>query len=86
MYKKPDSTYIQCVLQKDNKIQTLYIPTRYSAIGTELKVNINDKWEYGWIVISADKNSIRDDIPHVQEIIRRHRNNTLDSMPKIKYK
>lgn len=86
MFAKNNKTYTQCVLQKDNKHQTLYIPTRYAKIGTELKVDMSNGWEYGWIVMSVDENSIRDDIPHVQEIIRRHRNNTLDSMPKERNK
>ena len=84
MFVKNNKTYTQCTLQKDNKYQTIYIPTRYAKIGTELKVEINSKWEYGWIVTTINENSERDDIPHVQEIIRRHRDNTLDSMPKEK--
>ena len=54
--------YVQCVLRKNTKIQTSWIPERYAVVGKYLKLLENDVWENGWQVISkgvkVSKNSL----------------------------
>ena len=79
-----DDTYTQVTLQKKNKIQTIFIPTRLAKLNVKLRVKHNNKWDNDWTIIGVYESSKRNDIPHVEEIIRRHRDNTLDSQHKIK--
>jgi hypothetical protein len=56
------TNYVQCILKKNNKIQTSWIPERYAVIGKYLKLLENNIWENGWQVISngvkVSKNSL----------------------------
>lgn len=54
--------YVQCILKKNTKLQTSWIPERYAIVGKYLKLLENDAWENGWQVISrgvkVSKNSL----------------------------
>lgn len=60
MAKQPQ--YVQCVLRKNTKLQTSWIPERYAVVGKFLKLFENNTWENGWQVISrgvkVSKNSL----------------------------
>jgi hypothetical protein len=43
----------QCKLQKNNKITTSWIPTKYAIKGNYVKLKDNDVWENGWKVIEV---------------------------------
>jgi len=82
---KIDKRYIQVLVSKDNRSQIIYIPIHLAKQNIELKIqNIDGSWEYGWYILNIYNDSIRNDIPNVAQIIRRHRDNTLDSQHKIK--
>lgn len=54
--------YVQCILKKDTKLQTRWIPERYAVMGKYLKLQENGIWENAWQVISigvkVSKNSL----------------------------
>lgn len=57
-----ETQYVQCILKKDTKLQTSWIPERYAVVGKYLKLLENEVWENGWQVISrgikVSKNSL----------------------------
>ena len=44
--------YVQCILKKDNSIQTSWIPDSYAVVGKLLKLLENGIWINGWQVMS----------------------------------
>ena len=43
----------QCKLQKNNKVTTSWIPTKYVVKGNFVKLKANDTWIDGWKVIEV---------------------------------
>jgi hypothetical protein len=59
-----------------------YIPKEHAVLGKELKIEINDEWEVGWVVTAVHLSSITDTPPDWRKSVRGHRSNTGDSLPK----
>ncbi len=78
--------YRQCTLRKtiseiSHLTQVSYIPAEYAVVGKVLKLrNEDDEWIDGWKVIAAGE--LNSDPPDNHDSIKRHRNNTGDSLPK----
>lgn len=81
-------SYTQCFLTKhiEDKTyltQTAYIPTKFAKTGHVIKLmKSNGEWEDGWCVEFVY--GTVDDVVSVRQSIKRHRENTGDSLPKIK--
>lgn len=87
--------YIQCKLYKSvfditpegtgNYIvsEVSYIPIEFARVDERLKIkNDNDVWEEGWLVGEVYPNSKTTELPDYRKMIRGHRKNTGDSLPK----
>lgn len=72
----------QCVLEKDNVQQIAYIEKKYAKVGNLIKINKDNVWDLGWKVIKVGFESSLDISP--EQSIKRHKNNTGDSLPKKK--
>jgi hypothetical protein len=77
--------YRQCRLTKKDSWQVSWLPEKFAVVGKVLKLR-NDKdeeWDNGWVVTGAGENLI-DEPPYAEAMIRGHRKNTGDSLPKEK--
>jgi hypothetical protein len=76
--------YRQCELVKKTSEgefrQVSYIPEKYAIKGKALKLLCEGVWHNGWIVISAG--DLVDEPFDWKQVIRVHRDNTGDSLPK----
>lgn len=60
-----------------------YIPIEYAKVNQKLKIkNESDIWEEGWWVEKVHSNSKTTELPDYRKLIRGHRKNTGDSLPK----
>ena len=77
--------YRQCTLRlttsDGHTEQTSYIPDKYAKVGKILQLKENDIWTDGWEVISIHHEPT-DEPPDFRKMIRGHRKNTGDSLPK----
>jgi hypothetical protein len=73
----------QCVLTQDTTTIVTWLPEKFCKVGRKLQLKDNDKWSAVWIVnyVNPDKT---DNPPDYRKQIRKHRENTGDSMPKNK--
>jgi hypothetical protein len=79
--------YRQCRLKKNESWQVSWLPEKFAVVGKVLKLR-NDKddaWDDGWTVTAAGENLV-DEPPYADAMIRGHRKNTGDSLPKEKPK
>lgn len=86
--------YIQCSLRREvispsdtvppsTELQTTYLPSEFAHVGKGVKLKDSQgDWEDGWVVTEVYKSSITDEAPDWRKMIRGHRNNTGDSLPK----
>ncbi len=80
--------YIQCKLERPGKgfthTQVSFLPKEFAVKNKVLKLKNDDgKWTDGWIVAQVFKDSKTSVIPDSHVAIKRHRNRTGDSMPKV---
>jgi hypothetical protein len=79
--------YRQCRMTKNGSFQVSWIPEQFAVLGKVLKLR-NDKdeeWDNGWVITCAGENRV-DEPPYADAMIRGHRKNTGDSLPKEKTK
>lgn len=80
----------QCYMVKslgDNKIETkmAYISSKYAKTNTILKIQNEDgTWDSEWKVVFVY--GTIDDVVPVRRVIKKHRQNTGDSLPKGEFK
>ena len=75
--------YRQCRLTKNGSFLVEWLPEQFAVVGKTLKLR-NDKddaWDNGWLVTGAGKNKV-DEPPYSEGMIRGHRKNTGDALPK----
>ncbi len=66
--------YRQCKLQKDNRIQTSYIPHEFAIKGDTLKLkNDAGEWEDGWVVKEAYSKVESQYVEAYENVWRKHR-------------
>ena len=65
--------YVQCILKKDTKLQTSWIPARYAVVGKYLKLLENNIWENGWQVISKGVRVSKQSLEFLSESHKRTR-------------
>lgn len=78
--------YRQCRLVKEGRLfQVSWLPEKFAVVGKILKLRNedNNEWDNGWLVTSAGDNRV-DEPPYADAMIRGHRKNTGDSLPKEK--
>lgn len=73
--------YRQCQLQNGNRHMASWLPEQYAKIDKVLEIKQNEVWENGWIVKTVG-DEIIEDPPTVEQMIRKHRQRTGDSLPK----
>jgi len=44
--------HVQCILQKNNRQETSWIPKKYAVVGQYIKLKKNNEWSDGWKVTS----------------------------------
>jgi hypothetical protein len=76
--------YRQCVLQKSLSetsilVQTSWIPEQFAVQGLILKLREEDGWEVAHVGSACEES----DAPNYRMLVRSHRRNTGDSLPKI---
>lgn len=79
--------YRQCRLEKKTPTgklcQVSFIPAQFAVKDKVLKLREGGVWENGWVVIGAGSELHEDvDLPDSHQIIKGHRKNTGDSLPK----
>lgn len=83
--KIKQNLYCQCLLTKntdsETRIKVSYIPQKYAVLNNVLKLKNGSEWVDGWIVSKVYNEPIEIEISTKQSI-KRHRNNTGDSLPK----
>jgi len=77
--------YCQCYMERKTRtgISTMvsYIPEKFAKVGGVVKLKDDyGHWTNGWVVLSAGEPTEIPDTP--EQMIRRHRDNTGDSLPK----
>lgn len=78
--------YRQCRMVKEGCLfQVSWLPEKFAVVGKVLKLRNDDtgEWDNGWVVTCAGKNRV-DEPPYADAMIRGHRKNTGDSLPKEK--
>jgi len=75
------TTYTQCTLKNKEWIQVAWIPTKYAVKDRQIKIRENDVWKE-WRVTVVGQTIDRP--IYSPELIKIHRNNTGDSMPRMK--
>ena len=45
--------YQQCLLHKGTSVLTSWIPSKFAKKGKFIKLKVNSKWSYNWIVVTA---------------------------------
>jgi hypothetical protein len=77
--------YRQCRLQKENSQQMSWIPEEFAEVNKVLKLRNEDgEWDNGWTVTSVGNRLEEHYLPNVNQMIKGHRKNTGDSLPKEK--
>lgn len=76
--------YTQCRLRKntqDGFTETItWIPEKYAKLNEILKLKNNGIWDDGWLVVHVGQT--KEEIPFYKILIRKHKQNTGDSLPK----
>lgn len=76
--------YCQCTMERKTKTGTerivSYIPERFAVLDKVLMLKHEGKWTNGWVVLHVGH--CQEGNPDVNKLIRGHRRNTGDSLPK----
>lgn len=72
----------QCLLRRANAERVAWIPERYAAAGTTLRLKGGENWEAGWVVERVFSGQFLDELPDARKLIRSHRKATGDALPK----
>lgn len=75
--------YNQCRLKRGNLTTVTWIPEKYAKVGCYISLKENDKWSDAWLVDYVNHQKT-DSPPDWRKLIKQHRKNTGDSMPKRK--
>lgn len=80
--------YVQCVLEKKSNLSTetivTYIPQKYASVNNRIKIQdpSTKKWSDEFNVVYIGVSIDEKDISDVKSIVKKHRKNTGDSLPK----
>lgn len=70
--------YVQCELQKGNKIDTSWIEERFAVIGkfVRMKKLDTDEWDEGWVVMKTYGSVSEEQAKHMRDLYKHHRKAT----------
>ena len=75
--------YRQCEVRQGPAIRLTWLPVRYATEGKVVRLRDNGNWSDGWVVSKVYPDTERIITPHPEGQIRRHRQATGDSLPRL---
>lgn len=69
--------YVQCTLQKENKIDTSWVEEKFAVVGKKVRVkNESEVWEDGWIVTETYGKITAEQAKQMKDLYKHHRKGT----------